>query len=348
MTSPGTGLAESGMPGYWKLPAWIARLAPGAALVAVLALAAAFLAGHYGGPVTLYALLLGMAFNFLATDSRMVAGIDFCIRTVLRTGIALLGTRVAVDEVAALGIDTAALVVCGVGMTLLLGSRLARWCGLQPGHAWLSAGSVAICGASAAMAIAAVLPGQRDRELALSITIAGATGLSTVAMVLYPVLAAALGLDHRNAGIFLGASIHDVAQVVAAGYVVSEETGHAATVVKLMRVALLAPVVFVIALFFRRAHGKPQAGGARIPAFLVAFLLLMVGCALIQPPAALLIAARDGSTACIALAVAALGVRTAPAELFRLGLRPLTAMALQSALLAAIVLAWLHWHPLAA
>jgi len=103
-------------------------------------------------------------------------------------------------------------------------------------------------GASAALAIASVLPAHKDHERNTILTVAGVTALSTMAMVIYPVFATYLHYDHATAGVFLGGTIHDVVQVVGAGYIISDQTGEISTVVKLIRVAFLVPVVIAISL----------------------------------------------------------------------------------------------------
>ena len=137
----------------------------------------------------------------------------------------------------------------------------------------LTGGAVAICGASAALAIAAVLPDGPEQQRATVMTVVGVTALSTVAMILYPLIAAAAGLDTHTTGIFLGATIHDVAQVVGAGYSVSAEAGDTATIVKLFRVALLLPVVLVLSLIVRNGAGAAPSSSRPplLPVFLVAF-----------------------------------------------------------------------------
>jgi len=112
-------------------------------------------------------------------------------------------------------------------------------------------------------AVASVLPARAQAERDLSFTVITVTVLSTVAMIAYPMLAAGLGLDAHQTGLFLGATIHDVAQVVGAGYSVSEDTGDVATVVKLIRVTLLAPVVLIAALALRRAPDAADLAALR-------------------------------------------------------------------------------------
>ena len=188
----------------------------------------------------LFALLLGMALHFLSADPRAAEGIDFTAKKLLRVGIALLGARITFGQVADLGAAPVAIVVICLSATIGFGLLLARFTGRGWPFGILTAGSVAICGASAALAISAVLPRSESLERDTLFTVVAVTGLSTVAMVVYPILFAALGFDETAIGILIGATIHDVAQVVGAGYAVSNEAGDAATLVKLLRVALVA------------------------------------------------------------------------------------------------------------
>ena len=139
--------------------------------------------------------------------------------------MALLGARITVDQIGGLGWYTGALIVGGVVATIVIGSALARLLGLSSRIGILTGGATAICGASAAIAIAAVLPRDEKSERELIFTIAGVTALSTIAMILYPLIVGWAGLDPHQAGIFLGGTIHDVAQVVGAGYSISPDVG---------------------------------------------------------------------------------------------------------------------------
>ena len=119
-----------------------------------------------------------------------------------------------------------------------------------------------------------MLPRGPRSEQSLIFTVLGVTLLSTIAMIAYPVLAATLGLDAQATGVFLGGTIHDVAQVVGAGYSVSEETGDIATLVKLIRVTMLAPIVLVAALVMRRRAPQGAARPPLVPGFVLGFLAL--------------------------------------------------------------------------
>ena len=157
--------------------------------------------------------------------------------------------------------------IVGVATTIVVGFLLARRLGLSPMFGVLSGGAVAICGASAALAIASVLPPSDTRERDTILTVVSVTALSTLAMILYPVFATSIGLDHKQAGIFIGGTIHDVAQVVGAGYSISNETGDIATYVKLLRVAMLLPAVFAISFLIARAAATAKARGRRCRCF---------------------------------------------------------------------------------
>ncbi len=319
-----------------------ARLAPGIAVAVILAFAATFVAEHYGGPQLLYALLFGMVFHFLIKDERCQPGIDFTGRTVLRIGVALLGIRIGVEEVAALGLTGAGIVAGAVAGTIAIGWFAARWLGLGRDVGLLTGGSVAICGASAALAISTVLPDKPGKDRATLFTVVAVTTLSTLAMIFYPALVRLLELGMGEAGLFLGGTIHDVAQVVGAGYIVSEETGDTATVTKLFRVALLAPAVIVIGLILGQARagaGSGAARGALLPWFLVVFILLAVLHSTGVVPSVIEGLLADASRWALVLAIAAIGVKTSLEELKTVGWRPMALVVLETLFIAAVVLA---------
>jgi uncharacterized integral membrane protein (TIGR00698 family) len=311
---------------------------PGLLLSATIALAVRFISDRLGGPAMLYALLFGMAFNFLSDEQRFVPGLRFASRNVLRIGVALLALRISLGDVLDLGWPVLALIVSAVITTILAGAMIGRAAGLSVNHSILSAGAVAICGASAALAISSVLPADEDKERNTILTVAGVTALSTLAMVLYPVLVTFLHYDDVTAGVFLGATIHDVAQVVGAGYIVSDTTGEISTLVKLIRVACLVPVVLAISLFLNRRRSQAAATEPLLPWFLVAFVLLVVVNSLGWIPATLHAAVTPVSNWCLLTAVAALGVRTSLKTLAVVGPKPVVVMVVQTVLLGLFVI----------
>jgi uncharacterized integral membrane protein (TIGR00698 family) len=324
-------------------------LLPGVLLSAIIAMAATFVSDHHGGPTLLYALLIGIAFHFLK-DSTAGPGVEFSARTILRIGVALLGARISAGQIAELGLTPVFLVVGGVITTILLGRLLAKPLGLTVNQGVLTGGSVAICGASAALAISAVLPTNKDHERDTLFTVIAVTVFSTTAMILYPPLVRAMGLDDRAAGILLGGTIHDVAQVVGAGHLISDQAAVVATYVKLLRVAMLMPVVMAIAwVFGRQASGSSSKRGPMLPMFLIAFALLAVANSFGLIPSFMTEPIGSTSRWCLVCAISALGVKTSIEKLSEVGWRPMVLIAAETIFILLLVIvtihaeaAWLH------
>jgi uncharacterized integral membrane protein (TIGR00698 family) len=311
---------------------------PGLLAAGTIAIASDWLSQHYTAPVMLFALLFGMAFHFLHEGGRCVAGIEFASRTILRLGVALLGVRITFGQIASLGLAPVATMIVGVATTILFGACLARRLGLSQSFGVLSGGAVAVCGASAALAIASVLPHDKDRERDTILTVVLVTALSTLAMILYPVFATSIGLDHKLAGVFIGGTIHDVAQVVGAGYMISPQTGDIATYVKLLRVAMLLPVVFSISYAAARSQGGARAR-VSLPLFLFGFAALVVVNSFGLLPKFAISAINDVSRWCLVAAIAALGMKTSFKDLFAAGFRPAGLMLAETAWIGLLVLA---------
>jgi uncharacterized integral membrane protein (TIGR00698 family) len=312
------------------------RLMPGLITAVVIAMASTFVSDHYGGPTLLFALLIGMALHFLSKEPASAPGINFASKTVLRLGVALLGVRIGADQIAALGIAPVIMVVGGVCLTILLGRLLSGPLGLTPPQGVLTGGAVAICGASAAMAIAAVLPQNKESERDMLFTVIAVTTLSTIAMIFYPLLVPLLGLNHSEAGILFGGTIHDVAQVVGAGQLISDEAATVATYVKLMRVAMLVPVVMLLGWLF----GSTAGGSKRpsLPSFLIAFVVLALLNSFHLIPQPVVDALSGFSRWCLVCAIAALGMKTSLEELTKVGWRSIALVVAETAFLLVFVL----------
>ncbi|MBK8100287.1 MAG: putative sulfate exporter family transporter [Planctomycetes bacterium] len=315
------------------------RFGPGLSVCALIAAAAAFVAEHHGGPPFLYALLFGIALHFLVDDERASPGIELASRFVLRLGVGLLGARITAAQIVGLGWLPALLIIAVVALTITAGALAARRLRQPLTDGLLTGGAVAICGASAALAIAALLPrNERNRKFTL-LTVVGVTALSTAAMIVYPAIVRALDLDARAAGIFLGGTIHDVAQVMGAGYMISPATGDVAAVVKLLRVSLLVPVVLVLSLLLRRNGTSPTtARPPLLPWFLLLFCALVAANSLHWVPAAAGTALGTLSRACLLTAIAALGIKTSFGDLRSLGWIPIALLVGETLLLAGVVL----------
>lgn len=316
-------------------------LMPGILIAGTIALASQFIAEHYGAPAMLLALLLGVSLNFLGTEEHSKPGIDFGSRQLLRLGVALLGVRVSGEVLMLLGWQIISLVVLAVIATIVFGLVVSRLFGFRYRFAFLSAGAVAICGASAAMAIAAILPKDERSEERLIFTVVGVTLLSTIAMIIYPVLSAAIGFDDRTTGIFIGATVHDVAQVVGAGFSVSDETGNVATLVKLLRVVMLAPVVVVAALLIRSlAKDDSAAEGKRpplVPAFVVGFVVLAAMRSAGVIPESVTEVATEASRWLLLTAIASVGLKTLPKDILNVGFPAVALIVAETAFLALLV-----------
>ncbi|MEM8852704.1 MAG: putative sulfate exporter family transporter [Pseudomonadota bacterium] len=301
-------------------------MAPGILLALTVAAAAGFVADHYGGPVMLMALLIGMALAFLSEGQRAGPGIKFSSKKILRIGVALLGLRIAVSDVVGLGAGVVGLVLAGIALTIAAALIAARVQGETSKLGTLIGGATAICGASAALALSSVLPRHKDHERNTIFTVVAVTTLSTVAMVLYPALFKAIGFTDREIGILIGATIHDVAQVVGAGFAVSDEAGETATIVKLMRVAMLLPTVLIVSYIFAAERKASAEEGSRaelpIPGFAIAFAILVAVNSTGILPDVIRDTLVELSRWCLITAVAAVGLTTSLRDIAEVGWHP--------------------------
>lgn len=315
-------------------------LAPGIILSATIGAAAAFLGQHYNAPVMLFALLLGMAFNYLHAEGPCREGVNLAATFVLRLGVGLMGIRIALEDIAQIGLQGASILVGLIVLTLATGFAVAPLLGRQWRFALLTGGAVAICGASAALAIAAVIPANDQSERNTLFTVMAVTALSTVAMIAYPPLFTYLGFDPVQKGFLIGATIHDVAQVVGAGFSISDQAGEVATITKLFRVAML-PVVLVVIVLTLRATGA-GSGGGRIPLlpwFMGLFLALVVLGSVLDIPAIVTAQVETLSRICLIVAIAALGVKTSIKALTEVGPGHLVMVVVQTLALLGFALA---------
>jgi uncharacterized integral membrane protein (TIGR00698 family) len=261
----------------------------------------------------LVALALGLVVSpFVRRARDTEPGVAFAARSLLRAGVALLGLRIALGDLASLGASgvvlAAATLAATFGFTVWLGGRL----GVARGATLLIAAGCSICGAAA---IAAMRPVTDASEEDVGRAVAAVGVLGTLAMLLVPVLGGGvLGLSEERTGMWAGASIHEVAQVTAAGAAVSVAALKTATLVKLVRVVLLAPVVAVAG---RGASAPP------VPPFVLAFLALVLARTVVPLPQELLDAAAVASLVLLAAGMGALGLQIRPRSLVAGGARPL-------------------------
>jgi len=321
-----------------SLQSKLTSILPGLIVCIVIALSTGFLSENYGGPQLLYALLIGLSLHFLYSNEHVKPGIDFSSKTILKIGVALLGIRITFGDISEIGLSAAAIVMFAVVTTVALGVVLARTLGFSRNFGLIAGGSVGICGASAALAVASVLPKTKANEPFTLLVVVGVTVLSTIAMVVYPFILQILDVGSMDAGIFIGTTIHDVAQVVAAGMLFGSEAGDVSTVVKLFRVALLLPVVLVISFFF--ASQSSEKVGLHslklIPLFLVGFVALsLIASMQIVSPAT--VESISGiSRWMLVIAIAAAGLKTNFQELAQLGWKPVILLVLETLYIALV------------
>jgi uncharacterized integral membrane protein (TIGR00698 family) len=242
---------------------------------------------------------------------------------------------VTLAQIAGLGWVALAAIIVIVALTMGSGVLAGRKTGFGTAFGTLAGGAVAICGASAAMALATTLGERRVSQAQLALVLVGISAMSAAAMVVYPILCHLLGYDDRQAGFVLGAAIHDVAQSLGAGYSFSPGAGQNAAIVKLARVALLAPALALAGYFFPGEDGRGSA--LRLPWFVVGFFVLAAINSTGYVPARLGDGATMLATGLLVCAVTATGIRSPMQTLLKAGPKPLLIILVAS--LVALVLA---------
>lgn len=292
---------------YFYLALAVARAhAPGLTFAVVIAVAATFISEHQGGSSLLYALLLGMALKSVVNGTS-APGLNLASRGILRLGVALLGLRISVEQVSALGWSSAMVIVASVIITIASGVILVKLLKFERSFGVLTGGATAICGASAALAISSLLPKNENSERDASFTVVAVTSLATIAMIFFPPLTQALGFDDTAAGFIFGGTIHDVAQVVGAGHAISPHAVDIATVTKLFRVALLIPVTLVIAGV---CHSQAPSRRLTVPWFLVLFVVFALIRSYAGVPTEIVNTVSDVSRWFFTIAIAGVGLKT--------------------------------------
>ncbi len=323
-------------------------LFPGLLLTAAVAAAASWLAGlpwlqTHGLSALTVAIVSGIvlgntAYPRLAMPS--AAGVGFAKHWLLRAGIVLYGLRLTFQDIGQVGMSGVLIDVLVVastfGLACWLGVRVFR---MEREAAMLIGAGSAICGAAAVMAADPVV---RGRPAQVTVAVSTVVVFGTVAMFLYPALYQLgvaqgwLAMDAQRYGLFTGATVHEVAQVVAAGRALGDDAANTAVITKMVRVMLLAPVLLLLSL--RLAQGPAgQGDGQRMPIVVPWFAFGFVAVAGINSlhllPSTLQHGLVQLDTALLAMAMAALGLTTHISALRQAGLKPL--------LLAALLFAWL-------
>ena len=291
-----------------------------AAVLAALALAVRALPGMSLFSPLILAILIGMAFhNVIGQPEWARPGIAFCMRKLLRFAIILLGFQLTFAQVAAVGAQGIAIIVATLIASFAFTVWLGRRMNVERKLAELLAAGTAICGASAIIAANTVT---RAPEEDAAYAVACVTVLGTIAMFLYPLLPAILGLDTHHYALWAGASIHEIAQVVGATFQHSQEAGEFGTIVKLSRVILLAPMVIALGwLAARRTHEEAHAK-APMPYFIFGFVAMMGVSSAVTVAPQTHDAIVTFTAFLFSISLAAMGLETDVGKLKAKGLRP--------------------------
>ncbi|WP_084798453.1 YeiH family protein [Pleomorphomonas koreensis] len=320
----------------------ISRILPGVlacAAIAGLAAGLRLLPGVGRLSPMIIAIAVGMLVrNTLGTHPALTAGIGFAMRRLLRLAIVLLGLQLTFAEVAETGLRGVAVIVGCVALTFLFTLAVGRLLGADARLVRLIAAGTSICGASAVAAANAAVEAP-DEDVAYAV--ACVTVFGSIAMFAYPLLQGVLHLAPRDYGLWAGASIHEIAQVVAAAFAVGREAGDSGTVAKLTRVMTLAPMVLAMAAVLPRAGGAAGEGDRPrppLPWFVFGFVALVAVNSAVSLPVPFKAEASVASSFLLTMALAAMGLETSVVKLRAKGLRPALTGACASLFIAGLAL----------
>jgi uncharacterized integral membrane protein (TIGR00698 family) len=271
-------------------------------------------------------------------------GISFAARQMMRIGVALLGFQISLATLQILDVADVAALAVNVAIVLAVGWFVGPMLGMTRELSLVAAASVAICGASAAAAVACVVMRKDPANRDVACTIGAVSIISSVAMILYPLLVHMAGLGSAASGIFLGGTIHEVAHAVAAGYSVNPETGDMATVAKLLRVALLAPVCIGVSFIASGSGASEKPSLPLPPAFLVGFVVAALLNASGLVPRELSQLTTPLSRFCLVMSMAAIGLTLPWNSIRAFGPKPVVLLLILSAMLIGLSLIYVKYR----
>ncbi|MBU6298740.1 MAG: YeiH family putative sulfate export transporter [Alphaproteobacteria bacterium] len=270
------------------------------------------------------AIVIGIAFhNFIGTPARAKAGVTFSLRRILRFAIILLGLQLTAEQVAEVGIAGVSVIMVVLTGTFVFTTWLGRMLGIERKLVELIAAGTSICGASAVIATNTVTNAP-DEDVAYAV--ACVTVFGSIAMFCYPLLEGLLHLPPHAYGLWAGSSIHEIAQVVAAAYQDGKQAGDFATIAKLSRVMMLAPVVISLGLMNRippHEGGRHPSRPVPMPWFVLGFIALVGVNSVVAIPTEPKAAIVAATSFLLSVALAAMGLETDIRKLRAKGLRPL-------------------------
>nr|WP_315920767.1 YeiH family protein [Mesorhizobium sp. SP-1A] len=267
------------------------------------------------------AVLVGMVVcNLVGAPAHAKPGIAFCQRNILRYAIVLLGFQLTVTQLTSIGVSGVGIVALTLGATFCFTVWLGRTLGVDSKLAQLIAAGTSICGASAVVATNAVTSAN-DEDVAYAV--AAVTVFGTIAMLGYPLLEPFLGFSQHQFGLWSGASIHEIAQVIGASFQVGPQSGEIGTIAKLARVTMLAPVVITLGILAARSRKSESAAKPPMPWFVVAFVGVVIINSFVTIPAEVKQVIVLLTTFMLSVGLAAMGLQTNVSAIRSRGLRPL-------------------------
>jgi uncharacterized integral membrane protein (TIGR00698 family) len=320
----------------------VLALAPGLALtggISVVAYALRLLPGvDRLSPMILAVILGAIIHNSIGSIAAAGEGVNFSLRRILRLSIMLIGLQITAQQAAQVGLGGVGIIAFGLVATLAATIVMGRLMGVSRGVSLLIGVGTSICGASAIVAAKAATGGEDDDA---AYAVAGVTLFGTIAMFLYPALAAPLHLSESAYGLWAGASVHEVAQAVFASGQGGPEALQIGTIAKLTRVAMMAPVIILLGEIYARLGlmGDGTRGRPPFPWFLVGFLALAGLNSLVAIPTVVSAPIRTVTTFLLSMAMAAMGLHTNLRHVFSAGVRPLALGLFASAFISLLVLA---------
>jgi uncharacterized integral membrane protein (TIGR00698 family) len=302
----------------------LSALLPGIALAAAIAATSIGIRAVIGisalSPLILSIIIGMLVRNTLSLPAAIEPGIGFSLKRILRLGIILLGLQVTVAQILSLGGTALAIVALTLATTFVAIRLAGRALGVDRQLTDLIAAGTSVCGASAVIAANTVIRGRQEH---VAYAVACVTLFGSISMLAYPLLAAPLGLDERAYGLWSGATIHEVAQVVAASFQAGDVAGQFGTISKLARVVLLAPLVMTLALALRSQTHDAHTGSVPMPWFVLGFVAMMAVNSVVEIPADLGKGITIVTNFLLSMALAAMGLQANIAKLKAEGWRPL-------------------------
>jgi len=287
----------------------------------VLAICSSLLSHYLGGSSIVYGLLLGFVTQYILNINGYLIHLERWGGWFLKFGVTLLGFRINLEVFSIIGLDVIFIVGLSVFFSIIIGLLFARWLNLSREEGLIGSVSVAVCGASAAMAMGSLLNQTERNKQFLIATIAIVTLYSSAGLIIYPILLKWLSVDDFIVSVLIGGTIHDVAQVVAAGAMMGPEVADLSIIIKLYRVFLLFPIILITGLVLgMQSTGKSVAGVSNIlPVYLYLFLVLVVLTSFGLVPSKITEVSTFISSFSLTLALVAVGLKTQLSKVIGLG-----------------------------